>query len=628
MKTLRLRPLLFTAVVLFICAGFIVYARTSRGSKGPYRLSEDLPRGALVYAQFENLPSLIKQWDESHLKQQYLESTNYRQLQHRHLPLKLVSRWEEFNEALDFPLDMATLSASTENEAAVAIYDIGRLDLVFIAPLSDEKAALTKFFQGKDGFEETEAPDGTAYYHHAVEADRGRQKQVIAFATLNGRFILATNETLLLRAIANINRRATKDSLAAEPAFKTLSQRLSPHFATVWVDQTKLNTDYYFKHYWLMQNLGRLKGIRAGMFDLELQEGKWIERREFLMAGKETEKSEVSAAEMRNLYSVVPSDAPFLRIRSLAADPALSATITRDTLFDRALQETTTASRSWSWQTYEANDFYFSDDGDNGSYNRYSYLDSSFDTTIDDPYDARMGTRAEPGANPLAKELEQQFLLDLQQAIVPARPTAVAVATSPRPVAGPLFVEFRKVAVINLQLPGNLRRDLLDAAIAKAAMSHLTVGDPTAAVKWETLNHSGFAWRELRIPMLGWEICYALRDRDLILANSAALLKATLESTATKNSLDLNSAGVDELTVIRLDQRKQAFDDVIDVLDAGSKKPKQGGDNQTTDSSEESQGFFSGNIRSLLNVGSAISRVEIKRNASANFLHEELTFVF
>ncbi len=157
----------------------------------------DLPRGALVYAQFENLPELITQWEQSQLKDRYLSSTSYQQLQHRHLAMKLISRWEEFNNALGFPLDLSRLVLRLTATAAVAIYDIGQLDLLFVAPISDEKVALTQFLKSKDQFEEVETPDGAPYYSHTVEADRGRQKQVLAFATVNGRFLLGTNEKLL-----------------------------------------------------------------------------------------------------------------------------------------------------------------------------------------------------------------------------------------------------------------------------------------------------------------------------------------------------------------------------------------------------------------------------------------------
>src|SRR6185503_6642638 len=214
----------------------------------------------------ENLPELIKSWEQSQLKERYLSSTNYQQLQHRHLAMKLISRWEEFNNALGFSIDLGTLGSSTDGAAAVAIYDIGKLDLLFVAPISEEKVALTQFVKSKDQFEEMETEDGTPYYSQTVEADRGRQKQVLAFATVNGRFLLGTNEKLFLRAIANIKSRATKDSIAEDPTFKALSRKVKPHFATIWVDQSRLNADYYFKHYWLMQNVDELKTIRAGIF--------------------------------------------------------------------------------------------------------------------------------------------------------------------------------------------------------------------------------------------------------------------------------------------------------------------------------------------------------------------------
>src|ERR1041385_6239728 len=200
-----------TASLVLICVALIVYARSTRSSKNPYSLAEDLPRGALVYAQFQNLPELISSWEQSQLKERYLNSTNYHQLQHRHLALKLMSRWEEFNAAAGFPLDLNAIGSSTDGAAAVAVYDIGQLDLLFVAPISDEKVALAQFFKSKDHFEEVETPDGISYYSQTVEADRGRQKQVLAFATLNGRFVLGTNEKLFLRALANIKSRATKD---------------------------------------------------------------------------------------------------------------------------------------------------------------------------------------------------------------------------------------------------------------------------------------------------------------------------------------------------------------------------------------------------------------------------------
>jgi hypothetical protein len=48
-----------------------------------------------------------------------------------------------------------------------------------------------------------------------------------------------------------------------------------------------------------MQNVTELKSIRAGMFDLELQNGQWIERRDFLTTGNPTrQNSQIAAPEV------------------------------------------------------------------------------------------------------------------------------------------------------------------------------------------------------------------------------------------------------------------------------------------------------------------------------------------
>lgn len=598
-----------------IGVAFIVFGRTMHKPRGEYGLADDLPRGAFVYAQFANLPALLEQWDHSQLKERYLNSANYKQLQHRHLLLKLVSRWDEFNSALGFQLDRATLTGAAETKAAVAVYDIGQLDLVLIAPLSEEKTALTRFFTNKDQFEEIETPAGAVYYRRAVDADRGRQKQVLAFATLNGRFILSSNENLLLRTIANINHQTPKDTLAADPAFASLSRKLKPHFVTVWVDQAKLNHDYYFKHYWLQQNVDQLQGMRAGMFDLEQQQGRWIERREFLTTGNDHAiKTPIPPAELQRLYAMVPADTPLVRVRALANRPALPATLLRDTLFDATEDESGEAGESWSWQSYTSDDFYPDDSYD---YDRYSYLDYRYDSLIDDAYDARVTAPEEPGGNPVAAELEQQFFTNVQPALAAARPSAAVMATRPHTTDGPLFVEFRKAAIIHLQSAGNLRRDLLEKAIALAAQGRLTVAGKGSEPAWEDRKEDKHAWRQLRLPMLGWEICYALKDEELIVANSAELLKSVLDSSSNK-ALEVPVA--DDVTIVRLDQRKSAFDNIMNRLDNDAAQ-------QPPDSAKLSESFFSGNIGSLLDVASDLNRIEITRRSAPGGLHEEIHFV-
>ena len=194
------------------------------------------------------------------------------------------------------------------------------------------------------------------------------------------------------------------------------------------------------------------------------------------------------------------------------------------------------------------------------------------------------------------------------------------LATRPHVTDGPLFVEFRKAAIIHLQSGGNLRRDLLEKAIAMAVQGRLTIAGRGSEPVWENRNEVKHFWRQLKLPLLGWEICYVIRGEDLIVSNSTDLLKTVLDSSVNESSLEIPIDATNELTVVRLDQRKLAFDGIMTSLDKDGNQPE-------SDSTKLSETFFSGNIGSLLDVTSDVSRIEISRRNSSNGLHEEIHFV-
>src|ERR1041384_6319614 len=523
LRLARPRFLVIIAAALVVCAGLIVYARAVRKEQGAYALAHDLPRGALVYAQCADLPALVRRWHESTLKQQLIASTSFQQFEQRHLAMKLFERWTEYNDAFGFTLDAGALAGASESKAALAIYDIGRLDLVFIAPLNEEQSAASNFFTHTDGFDEVSLPDGTTYYRREAEVDNGREHQVLAFAWARGRFVLATSERLLLRTLANINGRAPeKDRLADDPAVQTLSRELPPHFATVWVDQSALNRDWYFKSYWVQQNVAELQPLRAGLFDLELQEHKWIEHRRFLLSGQTTKQAPLPAAEAQRLAALMPADAPYYKVRALDGDDNAAHTL-RDTLFDRAPQDDgAERAPNWSWHSYDDSDFETGDDESNyGS--GYEYLDHSYDRLIDDAVDARLQANDTRYDGALRAATEAQQLAALAQALQPARPLYAATAASPQIDKGPLFVEFRRAAALTLATPARFDRAAFERALADLAQSRLTIAGAT----------------------------------DVLQAISAAH-----ERTATRVDLPAPAA-LDELTVVRLDRRAQAFDQVF-----------------------------------------------------------------
>jgi hypothetical protein len=632
LRFLRRHFLKLLLLSLLACAALIAYARVSKKSAGAYRLAADLPRGALVYAQFDDLPALIKRWDESKLKERYLASTNFQQFQSRHLALKLIERWEEFNSALGFPVDALTLGEAAENKAALAVYDIGRLEMVFVAPIGEEKLAATKFFQNTDQFEETELPDGTVYYSRDVEADGGRREQKFAFAATGGRVVLATSEQLLLRTLSNIKGKSKRDRLSDDPAFTSLTAEVSPHFLTVWMDQTKLNDDWYFKHYWVMRNVGQLKNIRASVLDLELQDSRWIEHRDFLLTGRSEARGPTLPAEIaQRISSFIPDDAPYFKLRALD-EAGGAAALVRDTFMDRLPEDGKSAgSARWNWRSYDESDFYRDGEGEEWGDGGYSSLDPRFDSSIDDPGDAKVEDEDELSHGRLSRETELKFVEGLREAIISARPLYAATVESPQGLNGPLFVEFRRGAVLTLQSPAAFHPSDFESAVKGLAESRLMIAGSSKGLSWADASCGQKPCRLLTLPMLGWGMCYALRGPDLVLANSPEMLEAMLTGGGSSHTLNLKSSfAIDDLTVIRLNQREQAFDSVVRKLDAPRVKAywEERQNKEQGEVGGPSQEFFSGNISSLLDVASTVLEIRIRRSSQPARLREEVEIIF
>jgi hypothetical protein len=624
---------LFTAALLaaLVCIGVAINAVFADRAAEGFELANDFPRGAVVYAQFQDLPAAAKQWDESALKERYLKSVNYQKLWSRHLANKLFSRWEEFNTAAGFSLGLPVFSAVADNRAAIAVYDIGRLDLVVIAPLSDAKFAATQFFQYKDNFEEVKAPGGAVYYLSDVEADNGRQKQQIGFAQLKGRFILATSEKLLLRAIANIGGPAMKDRMTDEPAFQTLSKTMKPHFLTVWVNQTQLNDDWYFKRYWAMRNVADLKNMRAGIFDLEMQNKRWVERREFLLDGRAPNPgAALSKQSLQQIERIIPADAPFAQMRAAGGDQDTSVEMIRDALFDGKL-EGAKGGRDWSWNRYDDSDFEVADDNED-SYDgsRYSYLSNRYNLDVNDPEDA--GERGTGAIDDAAIRLkgEERLSVLLSSALQPARPSVAATIATPRAVDGPLFAEFRRAAIITLDNPPALERAAIEHAIAGLAANRLMIAGTRASFEWSGRSANGVEWREMRLPMLGRAVGYGVRGRHLIVSNNTELLASLMTDVQSKREIQIQSP-LHELTVIRFSARPAAFDQIFSKLDEprikAYWKERRGEEIKKPGPNEPSMEFFSGEIASLLDVAAPVEQVRIQRRYADGRLHEEVAMI-
>lgn len=570
---------IFIPVLLVSLFAFIAVSQIKTRAFAP---AEDFPRQALVYVQISDLPALARLWSESKFKEKYLASENFDDFKNRHLGLKLASRREEFNAATGFAIDLEIVSGLAQNKAAIALYDVGKLEFVFIAPVSDAVFAASRFAQNQSNFEMETLDDGTNIYRRAVEADRGRQKQELIFTNAKGRFILATSEKLLAQTLNNINGKSAKNRLTDEPSFKALSEKTAPQMATVWVNQTALNEDYYFKRYWLMSDVKNLENIRAGIFDFSMEEGKLIERRKFLLR-QPTNPPVIKSVES---LSHLPETAAFYRLQA-ANNQTLDGAV-RDTIFDGGKDSTGEQSDAGYYHSYDYHDYLSVD---------YNRLNENFDAAIDE---------SDESETPRTGETITDFSNFLQS----AKPQTVLTFTEPGLQPAPLFVEFRRAAIFNLASPARFDRDSLEAAIEKNLSARILISAPGVRLKWETKSENDVTWRELKLPMLGWEISYATRGDDLILTNSADFLRK-IAATENPPKNEKSDSALTGLTVLNLRRKDDAYTQIFAEFAGKNAADK----------------FFTGNVQSLLDSLSEVGEIEIKKYYSRGLLEEEITMI-
>lgn len=578
---MRLKILITIFAVMI--AVLFVYSQTKRDAFSP---AEDFPREALLYVQIADLPSMIRLWNDSTLKENYLTSENFNDLSNRHLGRKLASRWREFNDAAGFSFDLETIAQLAANQASLAVYDIGKLEFVFIAPISDEIFAATKFAGNREKFSEETLDDGTIIYRTSVKADRGRQKQELIFAQIKDRFVLTTNEKLLKQTLNNINGSTRKNRLSDEPLFKTVSENQEPHAATVWINQTALNDDYYFKRYWLMSDVSELKNIRAGMFDFEIAEGRIIERRKFLL-DKKIESSPISKAQINELKKLLPNEIPFYRFESVQTENVNRAI--EKTIFFRQTKEQTES------QKYSRTYFSF-DDYDDYSYSDYDSLSNDFDETIDETDDDETIEETKTEVN-------------FSEIFRPANPQAILTFGQPKLSNAPLFANFNQAAVFYLASEKSFDENAFESAILQKFLLQTTIGKINSELKWETKTEDGLTWRELNFPMLDLNVSYSVKDNLLITTNNSAFLKKILQTNNQAND-DAEIFRLHALTSMNLEERETAYDRIFGEIG-----------NQKSD-----EVFFTKNVQSLLDTISNVKKIEIREFYNRDFFEEEIIF--
>jgi hypothetical protein len=609
-------------LIMLIAVAMLALAHRSDGQQArpvaeQLRLAGVMPRGAMVYVQASDLSALMKIWLASPVRSRFYDSASFAAFQKSHVYLKLQDRKKDFETAIGVGLDEKRLAELAGRASAVSIYDIGKLELVFVTEVPRARAVASALFKQAPQFSERSA-DGTSYYVRDVTTDGGRLNQQFCFAYVEGKLIVTTTEGLMIRAIANA-KAATADSLSSDViALADQAAGFSAHDVTMWLDQARLNRNRYFDNYWIHHNAeGALANIESGLIDLRITREGMNEQRWFKMGvgGRGLGTGTMSADQLAALMKFAPVNAQLVQVHAAAATEHLSSAI-EQSLFGRLPNE--------SWSPAEIPDRTRSDgnEDEHTRAERYSRLDSRFDMDVDDEQAPKRGSGV--GDKGLGKTTSNEpagsdFAKSVGPLLASVSTASYCELVRSRSEAGKPFVRFERAIVAQLRPEAAVNREALERAIVDELRARFVVAGTQPRLEWQDEG----AVRFVAQALLEQGAAYSVSGSYLVLASSKEFASDILQAAKTATSTaEKTDTMVDFYALIRVAAAKPAFDTLMSKLDG---RDQVAPSRVKNDDEERDVKFFSENLSSLV-AASAIREVRLTRQSAGPIATESVVY--
>ena len=282
-------------------------------ASAPPPLSRYAPAGALLYLEAQDFSSLLSAWNSSREKQQWVASANYEVFSRSRLFTRLGGASDQFAAAAGLPPDMNFLSQVAGAPSAVALYDIGNLEFLYITRLASANAMQSALWQSRAKFSTREVAGVTFYLRRDAESE----KQV-AFAVKDGFLLLATREDLMAGALQLMSG-GKGQTIESEAWFsRSVSAASSEGDLRMVLNLEKLVPSPYFRSYWIQQNITDMKQYSAAVSDLFLSGNEYREERQLIKKTVPAQESPADAgtAAVADLARLVPADAGVFQLHA------------------------------------------------------------------------------------------------------------------------------------------------------------------------------------------------------------------------------------------------------------------------------------------------------------------------
>src|SRR4029077_17695774 len=252
-------------VVLGLCVSGIISWSLFQSQAAPkHRLDEITPEGPLLYIEAKDFSSLLKDWSASAEHRQWIKSDDYRGVSNSRLFLRLGQASDQFAAAAGLPPDMQFLADAAGQESAVAVYEIGNLEFLYITRLSSGTFLQSRLWQARSKFQPRTAGGKPVYARTDEQSGR-----VVAFAVADDYLVLGTREDLVAGALELMS--GSKGRNLHQEGWYTqalAATSAAPGDLRMVMNMEKLSVTPHFRTYWIQNNITEMQSYLSAISDL------------------------------------------------------------------------------------------------------------------------------------------------------------------------------------------------------------------------------------------------------------------------------------------------------------------------------------------------------------------------
>lgn len=453
----------------------------------PPKLGEFVPAGPVLYLEAKDFGSLLSRWRGSGERQRWLASANYSAFAQSHLFMRLTEVYNNYAGAAGFAPDTSMLQSIAGSESSLALYDIGKLEFLYMTRLPSAKAVETVLWRSRANYSPRKA-GGVDFYVRTDPSGR-----VVAFATTNDVLLLSTREDLIAGAL-ELMAHGARNKMIDEGWFARPSRAAgNAGDLRLVMDFTALGRSPHFRSHWIQRNVSLVRQYTSGVSDLFLGAGAIREERLLFRAAASSAES-ADSQPLAEALRLVPEDAGFYRGWA-GPEPGETLALLTSKLLNPAVAR---AGRSPD----------LAPTAPHGATAAGSEAD--LDTRIDEPDFSDDGGQLLPEA--------------LQHLLGADKLTAVVQVEETRPAADAVFIGTNRALVV-------VRQSAWDAAAVREAIASAIEGMWTTSrlgAGWTEVNRGNVRYSALDglVPL---EV--AVAGNRLIVANSQPLIERMLSRT-------------------------------------------------------------------------------------------------